>query len=291
MKVDLTLLVPSWVLQYDTWREFLQVIEQSVNEIASNVDDLRELYDIEKAKEFIVLLARNFGFKELSYEDVEKNVQLLDNQVGFVQWKGSEEFFKWLLQLCEIGVVFRDLSRDVFMWSGGRGWDTHRWENAKYYRDGSVEVTVPVAQFWAMKELERFISAGVYVWYMVLAGLQMFRMKSGVSMAEVNSGFSEEGVIRVVIVYRMEEDKKGVFGGRGYLYGVGGVSSWGVGSGKLTVDVGLEGVGVTGEETVGSMFKVGVSDSFSQWKGVKFTFFAKSDSRYIVANEDVVILS
>jgi len=178
MKVDLTLLVPSWVLQYDTWREFLEVLEQSINEIVENVDDLRELYDIEKAKEFVVLLARNFGFKELVYQDIEKNVQLLDNQFGFIQWKGSEEFFKWLSQLFEVSVVFRDLSKEVLMWSGGRGWDMHVIQDAKYYRDGSVEVTVSVMQYWGMKELERFVSAGVYVWYMVISGLQMFEVES-----------------------------------------------------------------------------------------------------------------
>jgi hypothetical protein len=195
MKVDLTLLVPSWVLQYDTWREFLEVLEQSINEIASNVDDLRELYDIEKAKEFMVLLARNFGFKEITLQDVKKNVQLLDNQVGFIQWKGSEEFFKWLLQLFEITVVFRDLSEEVFIWSGGRGWDRHIWEDAKYYRDGSVEVTIPVSQFWEMKELERFVCAGVYVWYMVISGLRMFGMESRVSVAGASVGMSSiEGV-------------------------------------------------------------------------------------------------
>ena len=200
MKVDLTLLVPSWVLQYDTWKEFLQVIEQSVNEIASNVDDLRKLYDLEKAKEFIVLLARNFGFKELSHEDIEKNVQLLDNQVGFVQWKGSEEFFKWLLQLFEITAVFRDLSEEVLVWSGGRAWGRHVWEDAKYYRDGSIEVTVPVAQFWRMKELERFVSAGIYVWYHIITALQMLGMESRIRVAEAGAGMS------------LVESMEGVFG-------------------------------------------------------------------------------
>lgn len=228
MKVDLTLLVPDWVLQYDTWRQFLEVIEQSVNEIASNVDDLRDLYDIERAKEFVVLLARNFGFRELSYEDVEKNVQLLDNQVGFIQWKGSEEFFKWLLQLFEMNVVFRDLSKEVLIWSGGRGWDSYVIEDGKYYRDGSVEVTVPVSQFWALKELERFVSAGVYVWYRVITGLQMLSMRSGVSAVEADVGLS-----------------------------------W--------------------RESIGSVLGVETEDGFSQKERTEFKFFAKSDSRYIVA--------
>jgi len=283
MKVDLTLLVPSWVLQYDTWREFLEVLEQSINEIASNVDDLRELYDLEKAKEFIVLLARNFGFKELSYEDIEKNVQLLDNQVGFVQWKGSEEFFKWLLQLFEITVVFRDLSKEVLVWSGRRGWDKHVIEDAKYYRDGSVEMTVPVSQFWRMKELERFVSAGVYVWYVVIAGLQMLEVGSRVSEAEVGAGFSWREAVGVNLRYGMGEDKKGVFEVREHLYSVEGVSSWGIGSERLSVDVGLGSVGIAKREVVGGMFKIGVGEDFSLKEYAGFKFFAKSDNRYIVA--------
>jgi len=212
VKVDLTLLVPDWVLQYQSWREFLEVLEQSINEIADNVDDLRELYDVEKAREFIVYLARNFGFKELIYQDVVKNVQLLDNQVGFIEWKGSEEFFKWLLQLFEMTVVIRDLSKEVLIWSGGRGWGRHVWEDARYYRDGSVEVKVPIFQFWMMKELERFISAGVYVWYMVISGLQMLRVRSRVSVVEEDVCSYRE-VVRVFIGYGIEEGKKELFGG------------------------------------------------------------------------------
>jgi hypothetical protein len=196
------------------------VIEQSVNEVASNVDDLRELYDIEKAKEFIVLLARNFGFKELSYEDVEKNVQLLDNQVGFVQWKGSEEFFKWLLQLFEIGAVFRDLSRDVFMWSGGRGWDSSVIEDAKYYRDGSVEVTVPIAKFWAMKELERFVSAGVYVWYQLISGVRMMGAICRISDAYADPGFAERVRIRVPMSFMMGDGVLGSMRVEVVVYGM-----------------------------------------------------------------------
>jgi hypothetical protein len=291
VKVDLTLLVPSWVLQYDTWREFLEVLEQSVNEIASNVDDLRELYDVEKAKEFIVLLARNFGFKELVYQDIEKNVQLLDNQLGFVQWKGSEEFFKWLLQLFEMTVVFKDLSKDVLMWSGGGGWDRSVIEDGKYYRDGSVEVTVPVAQFWKMKEIERFVCAGVYVWYMVITGLQMLSMRSRVSAAEVDVGLNWEEVVRMRVSCGMEEDKGWLFEGKGCLYAVEEVSSWGISNEKMVIDVGLGGVGIARGESIGSMLKMMVEDSFSQKESVKSLFFAKSDNRYMIANRDVVILS
>jgi len=206
VRVDLSLLVPDYVLQYQSWREFLEVLEQSINEIADNVDDLRELYDVEKAREFIVHLARNFGFKELIYQDVVKNVQLLDNQVGFIEWKGSEEFFKWLLQLFEMTVVIRDLSKEVLIWSGGRGWGRHVWEDARYYRDGSVEVTVPIFQFWAMKELERFVHAGIYVWYMVISGLQMVRMRSRISVAEVDVGMSWKGAVGVSIVKVVMKD-------------------------------------------------------------------------------------
>jgi hypothetical protein len=47
-------------------------------------------------------------------------------------------------------------------------------ENASYYRDGSVEVTVPVSMWHLVQELSRFISAGVYVWYSVITGVRYF---------------------------------------------------------------------------------------------------------------------
>jgi hypothetical protein len=113
--------------------------------------------------------------------------------------------------LFEVSVVFRDLSKEVLMWSGGRGWDMHVIQDANYYRDGSVEVTVPVSEFWMVRELERFVCAGVFVWYMVISGLQVFGIRSRVSGVEVGAGLSCRDVVRANVRYGMEESKKEMF--------------------------------------------------------------------------------
>jgi hypothetical protein len=207
MQAKLDLLIPDWLLQYDSWRQFLEVIEQSVNEVSANVDDLKDLYDLEKAKEFIVRLANNFGFGEIVYQDLEKNLQLLDNQYGFIEWKGSEDFFERLLDLFEITAVVEDLSKSVLIYSWGRGWDCSAWEDAKYFRDGSIEVTVSLSQYPQMKELERFVHAGVYVWYKIITGLQLLGLDVDINKAAAGAGesFVEEVECSGVKCYNVGE--------------------------------------------------------------------------------------
>jgi hypothetical protein len=188
MNINLDLLVPDWVLQYDTWREFLQVVQDSFNEVALNADDITNLYDLEKATDFIVSLARNFGFNEFSTQGIENNVQILDNQRGFIQWKGGAEFFNWLYQLFNITVSVRDLSKNVIQLSGGGQWDASVIEDGKYYRDGSVEITVPVAQYNAVKELEKFVYAGVMVYYLVITAVQYLEAHSSIVSVEADNG-------------------------------------------------------------------------------------------------------
>jgi hypothetical protein len=160
-----------------------------------------------------------------------------------------------------------------------------------------------------MKELERFVAAGVYVWYMVIAGLQMLEVGSRVSGVEVGVGLSWREAVKVSIGYGIEEGKREMFVAEGSFYGVEGVSSWGISSGRLVVDAGLGSVGIAKGEVVGGMFEIGVSEDFSLKEDVESRLFAKSDNRYIVAvpfrnvaplgfvvnwltvNEDVVILS
>jgi len=190
MNIDLELLVPDWVLQYDTWREFIQVVQDSFNEVALNADDITNLYDLSKATDFIVSLARNFGFKEIGTQGIENNTQLLDNQRGFVRWKGGAEFFNWLYQLFNITVSINDLSKNVMQLSGGSQWDASVIEDGKYYRDGSVEITVPIAQYNAVKELEKFVYAGVMVYYLVVTAIQYLEAHSSIVSVEVDSGYT-----------------------------------------------------------------------------------------------------
>ncbi len=171
MKVDLSLLVPDWLLQYDRWREFLRVLEESINEVVKNVDDIRELYNVEKAKEFIVNLANNFGFGQIVSRSLEENAMLLDFQRGFIETKSSEEFFKRLLQLFGTTYVMRDLSKEILILSQQGRLSESYLQDGRVYRDGSIEVTVTASLFSLLKELERFVSAGVYVWYYVVSGV------------------------------------------------------------------------------------------------------------------------
>jgi hypothetical protein len=184
MNINLELLVPDWVLQYDTWKEFLQVVQDSFNEVALNADDITNLYDTEKATDFVTSLARNFGFKEIDTQGIENNIRLFDNQRGFIQWKGGAEFFNWLYQLFNLTVSVRDLSKNVMQLSGGSQWDVSVIEDGKYYRDGSVEITVPIVQYNAVKELERFVYAGVMVYYLVVTSVRYLEAHSNMVSIE-----------------------------------------------------------------------------------------------------------
>jgi hypothetical protein len=46
-----------------------------------------------------------------------------------------------------------------------------------------------------MKEIERFVCAGVYVWYYLISGVQMLSMESGVREAVPSMGFGLGEVI------------------------------------------------------------------------------------------------
>jgi len=67
------------------------------------------------------------------------------------------------------------------------------------------------------------------------------------------------------------------------LYSAEGVSSWGISSERLVVDAGLGSVGIAKRESIGSVLGVETEDGFSQKESTGLKFFAKSDSRYIVA--------
>jgi len=181
MKVNLTLLVPDWILQYQEWREFLEVLEESVNEVVQSVDDLKELYDLEKAKEFLEALAKNFGFGLIDYAGVLENVQVLDFQRGFIEKKSSEEFFKRLCDLLYITRIVRDLSQEIVVLSGGRKLSGSIIQDGRYYRDGSLEITCTFSQFIFLKELERFVHAGVVVWYWLMSGVYMAEREAEVA--------------------------------------------------------------------------------------------------------------
>jgi hypothetical protein len=171
MKVKLELLVPSWVLEYDTWKQFLEVLEESLSEIGYGVDQLVRVYDVSDENQFIKELANSFAFGHFLSVGKTENVLVLDNARGFIELQGSKEFFDRILQLFGGAVSVRDLSEEIMVLSSGRRLSEHRLEDGRYYRDASVEVTVSVADFFKLWELfNRFLPAGCYVWFDVVMG-------------------------------------------------------------------------------------------------------------------------
>jgi len=190
VKVDLKLLVPDWVLQYKEWNEFLEVLEEAVNEVVGEIEDLRQLYSLDKAAEFIEALANNFGFGLIGCVGFIENLQLLDFQRGFVEKKGSRNFFEKLWELFQVVGLIRDLSQNIMVLSGGRELSGSMLQDGKYYRDGSVEITCSPSHFWLVKELERFVHVGVMVWYNIIIGLQMLAREIEVDDFGIGEGMA-----------------------------------------------------------------------------------------------------
>jgi hypothetical protein len=187
MQVKLDLLVPSWVLQYDSWKQFLQVLEENLNEIGYGIDQLVKVYDVLEENQFIKELADNFAFGQFLSVGTTENAIVLDNVRGFIELQGSREFFDRILQLFGGAVSVKDLSEEIMILSSGRRLSEHHLEDARYYRDASIEVTVSVADFFKLWELfNKFLPAGCYVWFDVVMGGLGF-MSMGVR------GYWEEG--------------------------------------------------------------------------------------------------
>jgi hypothetical protein len=187
MQVRLELLVPNWVLQYDTWKQFLEVLEENLNEIGYGIDQLVKVYDVSEENQFIKELADNFAFGYFLSVGTTENVLVLDNARGFIELQGSKEFFSRILQLFGGAVAVRDLSEEIMILSSGRKLSVHHLEDRRYYRDASVEVTVSIADFFKLWELfNKFLPAGCYVWFdVVMGGL-------GIMSVSVKSYWEEE---------------------------------------------------------------------------------------------------
>lgn len=289
MKVNLKLLVPDWLLQYDTWREFLEVLEESVNEVVQDADDIRDLYDLEKAKDFIYFLARNFGFGEVVNVGLDVNKVILDNVVGFVKAKSSKVFFEKLYELVGVTFAMRDLSKETIKLSAQKELSGGYLQDGKYYRDGSVEVMVPVDISALVKELERFISAGVFVWYFIITGAQWLGFGVQVSAVEGDVGKAEWWKVgsELGLVVNDGAGKELDVEVRGYE-----VVSYGV---VVDLDVGSS---MDGKSDVGVseslVSEVRLSEVVEFGGGVEksadLKLYAESENYYYVLNTEVVVL-
>jgi len=173
MKLDM--MIPQWLLEENRWVEFLEALESVVSDIESNIGDLKKLYDAYECGEFLERVGDQFSFGLIYRTSEDVNRLLLDIAKGFIHHKGSLEFFQRLFELLGYTYAFRDLSKDVLMPSYQGTLSGSYLEDANYYRDGSVEVAIPIAIWYLAQELSRFVSAGVYIWYSVITGVRYLR--------------------------------------------------------------------------------------------------------------------
>jgi hypothetical protein len=185
MKLDM--MIPQWLLEEERWVEFLEALESVVSDIESNIGDLKKLYDAYECGEFLEKVGNQFSFGLVYRTSDEINRLLLDVAKGFIRHKGSLEFFQRLFELLGYTYALRDLSKDVLIPSYQGILSGSYLENASYYRDGSVEVTVPVSMWYLVQELSRFVSAGVYVWYSVITGVRYLREEIPVTRCYTDS--------------------------------------------------------------------------------------------------------
>lgn len=139
MKFDLSLLVPSWVWEEENVKQFLLAVQESLDELALEVDDLWYVWEIWKAEspgEWFERFLEKIGLAcGLSESDVRK---LVEAGIDFLRRKGSVEFFEKMLK--QLGETFKvtDMIEEIMVLSSGRRLSQHYLQDGLRYRDGSV---------------------------------------------------------------------------------------------------------------------------------------------------------
>jgi len=192
MKLDM--IIPQWLLEEDRWVEFLEALESVVSDIESNIEDLKKLYDAYECGEFLERVGNQFSFGLVYRTSDDVNRLLLDVAKGFINHKGSLEFFQRLFELLGYTYAFRDLSKDVLMLSYQGTLSGSYLEDASYYRDGSVEVTVPVSIWYLAQELSRFVSVGIYIWYSIITGVRYLREETQATRCYTDSKVTRHSI-------------------------------------------------------------------------------------------------
>lgn len=287
--IDLSLFVPSYLLENKRFKQFIEVLSESVEEVLQNVSDLNDLWQVwkrEDAVEWISLLLEKIGFNWFStIADVER---VVDGVVDFLRRKGCKEFFDKFFKQLGGNVVFTELNEKCLMWSQGRGWSSVVYEDSKFYREYSILAEVTFLDEGLFK---RLIPLGVFVWIMRKFLLMYFEVFFGLRF---DYGFMNS--------FRFMLGKKGRMGGEFYhdliseidkkiFY----VSGAGVGT-ECWVESDVKGVVVLGE---GSPFifknggRGGLTGMSEVVSGKEFNnkiYFDYKEYR-LVLNTDVIVLA
>lgn len=200
-KVDLSLLVPEFLLQSQRFRELLELLEENIVEVLNNVDDISDLYRIweeEGGRYFMTSFIKTFGldFGYLWFSDYQV---FIDAFVDFLKRKGSYCFIDLLRQV-RANVMLTDLSEFCLRWSEGKAWDVNLYEDAMYYRDKSLLIEGKVTPEF----IEKTFPVGVMVWLVMFFGLILAKFVFSLSVAGVTDWtFFVRRVTRLLMVHGM----------------------------------------------------------------------------------------
>ena len=168
------LLVPQWLLEEKRWVELLSALEEVVSDIESNIEELKKLFDPYECEDYLENAANQFSFGTIQRGTEEINRVLLDIARGFIELKSSLEFFTRLFRVFDYDYEYEDLSKKTLILSYQGAPSASYIQDGKRYRDGSIEITVPISIIGLAYELAKFVSAGVYVWYNIITGVVYF---------------------------------------------------------------------------------------------------------------------
>lgn len=172
--VDLSLFVPNYLLENERFRQFIEVLSESIGEVLQNISDLEDLWKIwkrEDGADWLVYLLEKIGYGWLWSGSFA--VGILDGGVDFLRRKGTNEFFNKIFKQIGFELFFEDLSKFCLNWSGGRAWSSSVFENDVFYRDYSVLLNV---SYIDVDLLKRLVPLGVFVWVLRLFAVIYFEM-------------------------------------------------------------------------------------------------------------------
>lgn len=162
--VDLKLLLPSYMLENSRIKEFVEVVEEVISDVVSNIKDVNKLNQLGVLDEVIDRYLEegficNFGLPGSFFELDNKSIYAF--VIDWLRTKGTTIFARKLgFQLGTV-VEVKDLSQQCLVWSRDSGWSTKVFQDGYYNREGSVlyQTLIPFGE-----EISEFVPVGVYWW-------------------------------------------------------------------------------------------------------------------------------
>lgn len=202
--IDVKQLLPEFYLESVRVKDFVDVVNEVVNEIYLSIEDTNKLIEVDTVGEFLLLLMKNLGFKHGTVFSEDYNKFIIKNIKSLYSIKSSNLFIDNFIKLLHSVCVYTDLGKKVVALSYQQRLSEGFLQDATYYRDGSIEVSMSGEQASLLKRMfEEYVTAGVYVWYYVISNLDLFRSKMYCS--NMLSGLGHDCEDRVKVILNLQQ--------------------------------------------------------------------------------------